>query len=61
MWGVEPFLTTLAKSTDEIIKESIKVAKEKNLVKRGDKIIVLAGAPTGVPGTTNMLRVVTIQ
>ncbi|WP_459895057.1 pyruvate kinase alpha/beta domain-containing protein, partial [Desulfurobacterium crinifex] len=60
-WGVEPFLTLPAQSTDRIIEESLKVAKEKKLAKKGDRIIVLAGAPTGIPGTTNLLRVVTVR
>lgn len=61
VWGVEPFLTLPAQSTDRIIEESLKVAKEKKLAKKGDRIIVLAGAPTGIPGTTNLLRVVTVR
>jgi len=61
IWGVEPFLTILAKSIDEIIEESIKVAKEKKIAKKGDKVIVLAGAPMGVPGTTNLIKVVDIR
>ena len=61
VWGVEPFLTLLVQSTDRIIEESLKVAKEKKLAKKGDRIIVLAGAPAGIPGTTNLLRVVTVR
>ena len=61
VWGVEPFLTLLVQSTDRIIEESLKVAKEKKFAKKGDRIIVLAGAPTGIPGTTNLLRVVTVR
>ncbi|RUM88471.1 MAG: pyruvate kinase [Thermovibrio sp.] len=61
VWGVKPFLTVPAQSTDRIISQSIKVAKEKGFAKNGDRIIVLAGAPTGVPGTTNLLKVVTVR
>ena len=61
VWGVEPFLTLLVQSTDRIIEESLKVAKEKKFAKKGDRIIVLAGAPAGIPGTTNLLRVVTVR
>lgn len=61
VWGVEPFLTLPVQSTDRIIEESLKLAKEKKLAKKGDRIIVLAGAPTGIPGTTNLLRVVTVR
>ncbi len=61
VWGVKPFLTVPAQSTDRIISQSIRVAKEKGFAKNGDRIIVLAGAPTGVPGTTNLLKVVTVR
>jgi pyruvate kinase len=61
VWGVAPFLTLPVQSTDRIIEESLKVAEEKKLAKKGDRIIVLAGAPTGIPGTTNLLRVVTVR
>ncbi len=61
VWGVEPLLTVPAESTDKIIARSIEAAKERKLVKKGDRIIVLAGAPTGVPGTTNLLKVVTVK
>jgi len=60
-WGVYPFLTLPATTTDKIIEESMKVAKEKGIAKKGDRIIVLAGAPTGVPGTTNLLKVLTVR
>ncbi len=60
-WGVYPFLTLPATTTDKVIEESMKVAKEKGIAKKGDRIIVLAGAPTGVPGTTNLLKVLTVR
>ncbi|WP_456341973.1 pyruvate kinase [Thermovibrio sp.] len=61
LWGVYPFLTLPATTTDRVIEESMRVAKEKGIAKRGDRIIVLAGAPTGVPGTTNLLKVLTVK
>ncbi|MEO2082877.1 MAG: pyruvate kinase [Desulfurobacteriaceae bacterium] len=60
-WGVLPFLTLPVDSTDRIIEESVKVAVERKLTREGDKVIVLAGAPTGVPGSTNLLKVVTVR
>jgi len=61
LWGVYPFLTLPATTTDKVIEESMKVAKKKGIAKKGDRIIVLAGAPTGVPGTTNLLKVLTVR
>lgn len=61
VWGVKPFLTLPVQSTDRIIEGTLKVAGEKKLARKGDRIIVLAGAPTGIPGTTNLLKVVTLR
>jgi len=61
LWGVYPFLTLPATTTDRIIEESLKVIREKGIARRGERVIVLAGAPTGVPGTTNLLKVLTVR
>jgi pyruvate kinase len=61
VWGITPFLTLPAESTDRIISQSIKAVKERGFAQKGDRVIVLAGAPTGVPGTTNLLKVVTVS
>lgn len=60
VWGIKPFLALAANSTDTIVTESIDVAKKKGMVKSNDKVIILAGAPSGVPGSTNLLKVVDV-
>ncbi len=57
VWGVIPILVEQADSTDDMIKKAIAHAKKNNLVKNGEKVIITAGIPIGVPGTTNMLKV----
>ena len=61
VWGVEPLLTVPPDTTDKVIAQSVGLAASRGIVKKGDKVIVLAGAPTGVPGTTNLLKVVTVN
>jgi pyruvate kinase len=61
LWGVYPFLTVPATTTDRVIEESLRVIKEKGIARKGEKVIVLAGAPTGVPGTTNLIEVLTVK
>ena len=59
-WGTIPILTDLVDSTDEMINISIEEALNKNLVKKGEKVLLLSGAPVGVPGSTDMIKVVKI-
>jgi len=40
-----------------MIEKSKHVALNTGLVTRGDKIVITAGIPFGVPGTTNLLKV----
>jgi len=61
LWGVYPFLTVPATTTDRIVEESLKVIREKGIARKGERVIVLAGAPTGVPGTTNLVEVLTLK
>ena len=43
-----------------MIGKSIDSAKEQDLVEDGDLVIITAGAPIGVKGTTNLIKVHTI-
>ncbi len=55
--GVIPLLCREFSTTDEIIKEAIKVAKKYSCAKEGDNIIVAAGLPTSITGGTNMMKI----
>ncbi len=59
-WGVYPFKSDELENTDDMIKKSRKIALATGLVKKGDKIIITAGIPFKVPGTTNLLKVETL-
>ena len=56
-WGVYPLISEFKSSTDEMIDTAIDVALEHGLIKLGDLITITAGAPTGMPGTTNLIKV----
>jgi pyruvate kinase len=43
-------------SVDEIIKESIGMALDLKYVNKGDLVVIAAGVPVGLTGTTNMLK-----
>lgn len=57
VWGVCPIITEPAESTDELLDIAVNKGLETNLVERGSKVIITAGVPVGVSGTTNMLKV----
>jgi pyruvate kinase len=60
VWGVYPVLSKKSENTDEVIDMSIHSAMMKGYVKEGDLIVITAGIPVGVSGTTNLIKVHTI-
>jgi len=56
-WGVTGFLVDSFKYADNAVKSAIEVAERKNLVKKGDVLVIVGGEPSGVPGTTNFVWV----
>ena len=55
-YGVVPVMMELTVGTDDLINGSVRVAREAGLVKNGDIVIVVAGVPTGISGTTNLIK-----
>ena len=55
--GVTPRRMDYAHSTDELISMSVKAAEDAGVVHSGDRVVVTAGVPVGVSGTTNMIKV----
>lgn len=59
-WGVYPILRGESKSTDEVIDNSVEAAIEEGYVKEGDLIVITAGIPAGLSGSTNLIKVHTV-
>ncbi len=57
VWGVIPMIVEKTDSTDEMIDKAVTKAKELGYVESGDLVIITAGVPLGVPGTTNLIKV----
>lgn len=55
--GVYPFLMPEAKTTDDVIKNAITEIKQRKIVDDGDLIVITAGVPVGISGTTNLMKV----
>jgi len=60
VWGVRPLLISRTTSSDAMIATALSRALEAGAVKSGDLVVLTAGVPVGVPGTTNMVQVHTI-
>jgi pyruvate kinase len=56
-WGVKPLLTEEKTSTDELFDHAVKKAVDEGLLKSGDLVVITAGVPLGISGTTNLLKV----
>jgi pyruvate kinase len=59
-WGVTPVLIEKKRTSDEIFEHAIEKAIETGIVKSGDLVVLTAGLPMGMTGTTNTLKVQTI-
>jgi pyruvate kinase len=59
-WGVQPVLIPTAETIDEMLENVERELSRLRLVRKGDSIIITAGHPLGVSGTTNMMQLVRI-
>jgi pyruvate kinase len=58
VWGTCPLTApTITSNTDQMIEEAVAIGLAKGLIRCGDLIVITAGVPVGVPGTTNLLKV----
>ncbi|MFO7274629.1 MAG: pyruvate kinase [Bacillota bacterium] len=60
VWGVFPVVQPRAYGTEDLTQRAVEGALISGLVKNGDLIIITAGLPVGVQGTTNLLKVHTV-
>jgi pyruvate kinase len=56
-WGIESMITLSVDHTDEMVKQVDSVLLESNRVQAGEYVIIVAGSPPGIPGSTNAMRV----
>jgi pyruvate kinase len=57
VWGAETYLVDPVKHTDQMIKQVEQVVVGSGKGADGDELVVVAGTPPGVAGSTNSLRV----
>ena len=56
-WGVETFLVPFVIHTDEMVEQVEKSLLDAGRGKVGDLVVIVAGSPPGITGTTNAMRV----
>jgi pyruvate kinase len=56
-WGIRPHLIVEPASVDEMFALGVSLSRDLGVTKPGDLIIIAAGIPIGVAGSTNMLKV----
>jgi pyruvate kinase len=56
-WGVETFLTRPVEHTDEMVRQVDEALLEIGRVEEGDQVVIIAGSPPGIPGSTNAMRI----
>ncbi|MEE8134879.1 MAG: pyruvate kinase [Gemmatimonadales bacterium] len=60
VWGVVPVLAREVPTYDAMLGRAREELLKRKFVQKGDRVIVTAGVPFDVPGTTNLLKVETI-
>jgi pyruvate kinase len=56
-WGLHCVLTEDAHDLDDVVDRSTQLAYEEGFAKPGERIVITAGVPLGMSGSTNLLRV----
>lgn len=56
-WGVVPLLLDEKDTAEELFEHAVEVTEAAGIVTRGDVVVLTAGIPLGVSGTTNMIKV----
>ncbi|WP_296646431.1 pyruvate kinase [Romboutsia sp. 13368] len=56
-WGVYPVKAEVAGNTDEVIENSIESSKNAGYINNGELVVITAGVPVGISGTTNLIKV----
>jgi pyruvate kinase len=57
VWGVLPLQTTHSSDYDSLLDQARNQVLERQLARPGERIVVTAGVPFDVPGTTNFLKI----
>jgi pyruvate kinase len=57
VWGTVPAMTRHSKDYDTLVREAQQLILARHLAQAGERVVVTAGVPFDVPGTTNLLKI----
>ena len=56
-WGVTPLMIGEAENTDDLFELAVQAGEDAGLLHDGELVVMTAGVPLGVSGTTNLMKV----
>ncbi|MBP3453800.1 MAG: pyruvate kinase [Clostridia bacterium] len=56
-WGVTPLLIAEEKNTDDLFDHAVEAAVRTKMIQDGELVVLTAGVPLGISGTTNLMKV----
>ena len=59
-WGAHPILIEEEHETFVLLEHAVAAVKEAGFVEEGDTVVITAGIPLGISGTTNLIKVHTV-
>ena len=59
-WGVFPIRSQMKENFDDLLDSAMKLSRDTEIVNNGDLVVIAAGVPVGLAGTTNLIRIETI-
>jgi pyruvate kinase len=61
LWGVHAVHTRDVESFEEMVEKAKRMALRHQIAKGGDRVVLMAGVPFGIAGSTNVLHVVRLS
>lgn len=56
-WGVNPIMMEKIENMEDVFSSTVRFLRQKSCLEPGMKVVLTAGVPLNVPGTTNLIRV----
>ena len=56
-WGTVPLMINLESNTDDLFEHAVEAAVKAGIVRDGELVVLTAGVPLGISGTTNLMKV----